>query len=1297
MIVFPYTHELERKIYESIAQAVEGRGGLLLGNYRVAPARVGALWWTPQGVSAFVFVESEGAICATEEGRWVSEGRWVHAIGSSFSPYYEAVRAHQQLGIWRKSCGLEATYPVCVVLLISGTEKVDMQQWKRCPDWCSVVKLSDLPNYVQDISTRPARVAPKEIDTLPQRLHLDRVSRSLTTKTYAPYEVADYFEMLEQLLRMPLEEAYKGLQDVLRQSVDQPLRGKSLQFGGLFAKIDYLSKEREVSHELFRAINHSRDRLRHYKRLSHEQLHRYWPYDFGAVCAFVAKIHGASEVPPQLRSHFPSGEGLSEEKREERGSTQYVALRLIVQKIDDVYAYCTDEAGEDRMVKYAPEWLSVRSLLSEGSRINVVARREKAEQHQISPELVIFEPDYLVDISAIAACFESYAHSASVYLLNKIKPMHVTSHILLGNLAGQLLDETIHDKRRSYGESIKRFFQSNALALATCEGLPKDFHQEVKRQAAYIKDALSSLEENVKELSYKDLTVEPSFFSEMLGIQGRMDALDMKRKVVIEQKSGKGGFPPNADPNVPKYQEKHYVQLLLYMALLHYNYDVSYDEMYAFLLYSKYAKGLLSLGRAPQLLKEAIEVRNEIVWCEYSYARGGICVLEQLTAERLNRLGANGTLWQRYQRPQIEAVLAPIGRASALERAYYLRLMTFVEAENLAAKVGHNMKENAGFASKWYDTLEEKHRVGSIFDDLRLTTEQNEEGEVKVLTLWMEGEQNVEVSDFRKGDIVMVYPYASKEEPDVRQTVVFRGSVASLENDCVRVELAYPQTNAEIFERLGGGRWAVEHDLYDSSFKQLYRSLHAFLSASQARRDLVLLQREPRCTAGREVVGEYGDFDNLVRRVKAADDLFLLIGPPGTGKTSFGMLNMVKEALYDPDANVLITSYTNRAVDEICSKLVEEEIDFLRIGSELSCDEDYHEHLLSKRLEGCVNVEEVKQLIEGSRVICGTTAALTSSIDLFGIKGFDLAIVDEASQILEPHLLGLLGAQYKGEEAIKKFVLIGDHKQLPAVVQQSVEESAVTEPELLEIGLTNCRNSLFERLLGRYKEDERLTFMLEKQGRMHEDICRYASGAFYEGRLKVVPLEHQKRELPRGEKTTDVYKQMLCAQRMFFVDCEAPKDEMSDKSNEAEAQVIADVAWAGYELMGNGFDAGKSIGVIVPYRNQIAAVRKALREKGQEDLAEISIDTVERYQGSQRDMIIYGFTVRHAHQLSFLAGNVLEEEGKAIDRKLNVALTRARLHMVMVGNRRLLEENDVFAELMDYCEKRGGFLAVKKN
>jgi superfamily I DNA and/or RNA helicase len=123
--------------------------------------------------------------------------------------------------------------------------------------------------------------------------------------------------------------------------------------------------------------------------------------------------------------------------------------------------------------------------------------------------------------------------------------------------------------------------------------------------------------------------------------------------------------------------------------------------------------------------------------------------------------------------------------------------------------------------------------------------------------------------------------------------------------------------------------------------------------------------------------------------------------------------------------------------------------------------------------------------------------------------------------------------------------------------------------------------------------------------------------------------------------------------------------------------MVADWAERIWKESPEAFDAHRTLGIITPYRSQIALIRKQLQRKGISALLDISVDTVERYQGSERDVIIYSFCVNHRYQLKFLP-NLTEENGTLIDRKLNVALTRARKRMIVIGVPELLKENPIY-------------------
>jgi len=255
----------------------------------------------------------------------------------------------------------------------------------------------------------------------------------------------------------------------------------------------------------------------------------------------------------------------------------------------------------------------------------------------------------------------------------------------------------------------------------------------------------------------------------------------------------------------------------------------------------------------------------------------------------------------------------------------------------------------------------------------------------------------------------------------------------------------------------------------------------------------------------------------------------------------------------------------------------------------------------------------------------------------------------------------------------------------------------IVEDETLEaIHLTSCANSLFERLILTERAAGRTDFIgtLHKQGRMHPDIADFANRRFYaKEQLECVPLAHQlEQTLPYHEVSEDETDDILKTHRMIFIPSKPCRQlNVSEKVNTEEAQIIADLLRRLHRQLGSDFNPQKSVGVIVPYRNQIAMIRKEIEKLGIPGLEEISIDTVERYQGSQRDIILYSFTIQSRYQLDFLTTNTFYEDGQPIDRKLNVAITRARKQLVLTGNEATLRQNPLFAELIDYIKEKGGY------
>ena len=654
-----------------------------------------------------------------------------------------------------------------------------------------------------------------------------------------------------------------------------------------------------------------------------------------------------------------------------------------------------------------------------------------------------------------------------------------------------------------------------------------------------------------------------------------------------------------------------------------------------------------------------------------------------------------------------------------MEKNYFYAVYNFITKELYTSKSGDvDYEGRTGAASLWLSTLAEKCEAGEIIYDLKIkenhaadehkagltftffqrekvgdalgnkitvdkTTRnnitENETSESK--TISSEAlETETFLPNFRQGDAIILYE-RNCDTDNVTNKMVFKGNIEYLTENEIGIRLRSTQQNPSVLP--AESLYAIEHDTMDTTFRSMYQGLYTYLSATQERRDLLLSQRPPRFDESLDslISCSKDDFTRVALKAKAAQDYFLLIGPPGTGKTSCALKKMVETFHADKDAQILLLSYTNRAVDEICKSLasIAPAVDFIRVGNELSCDEAYREHLIENELSSCNRRSEVYERIRNCRIIVGTVAAISGKPELFRLKHFDVAIIDEATQILEPHLLGILCARGEdGKNAIDKFVLIGDHKQLPAVVQQNAEQAAIYDESLLSIGLSNLKDSLFERLYRNCTAAcsssaiHRSYDMLCRQGRMHPEVALFANRAFYGGRLIPVGLPHQIED-----------SDTIC--RLAFYPSVPEKAGASAKINYSEARIVADLAVRIYEHHQSDFDESRTLGIITPYRSQIALIKKEIESVGIPALNRILVDTVERFQGSERDVIIYSFCVNYPYQLKFLS-NLTEEEGVLIDRKLNVALTRARKQMFITGVPELLERNPLYKSLLKLIE-----------
>ncbi|MGH2515187.1 MAG: DEAD/DEAH box helicase, partial [Ktedonobacterales bacterium] len=387
---------------------------------------------------------------------------------------------------------------------------------------------------------------------------------------------------------------------------------------------------------------------------------------------------------------------------------------------------------------------------------------------------------------------------------------------------------------------------------------------------------------------------------------------------------------------------------------------------------------------------------------------------------------------------------------------------------------------------------------------------------------------------------------------------------------------------------------------------------------------------------------------------------------------------------------VLIAAFTNQAVDNVLRRLLDDGCeDFVRLGHRLSIAPELRRYRLTTRarriagLEGNGDDEDdgpddgadltpdhVFHALRSAPLAAATTA--TWSAERFDAGGeatrFDLAIVDEASQLTVPALLGAL-------RFARRFVLVGDDRQLPPLV---VSEEAAAR---------GLKRSLFTALSERWVGQASVA--LRTQYRMHPVICEFPSHAFYGGALEA------------GGAARDTLLQLPAAppaplapvldpcHPLVFVNVPASESvpEPAGKASPAQARVVTTLVQA---LLAAGV-LPERIGVIAPYRAQVAAIRQRLSIRA---IGGVTVDTVDRFQGAERQIILFSFGGRvmetpYTRGMNFLAD----------PNRLNVALTRAQRKLILVGDRRALESIPLLRDLLTYCAGlyggRGGLLSAR--
>jgi DNA replication ATP-dependent helicase Dna2 len=907
------------------------------------------------------------------------------------------------------------------------------------------------------------------------------------------------------------------------------------------------------------------------------------------------------------------------------------------------------------------------------------------------PRAIVVEPDYLVDVTAVAECFREFGAVPEGHLLKKFLPFSSSSALLIGNIANFFLDELMHNPDTSFKTLFPKVFHLNPLALCL---IPDDELRKVMQAAQ--KHFINLLQVIQIDFKAQDIQpdkcyLEPTFYSSQHGLQGRLDVFfrDGNQSAIVELKSGKLFRPNSYGINA-----SHYIQTLLYDLIIRATFGKTADPA-NYMLYSALDDHRLRFApvvRAQQW--EALQVRNQLLAIEYRLIELGIKGENQPSLADQGQQLAGLLHPDRFPKAanffarDLQLFQNMFQQLSRLEKAYFTAFTGFIAREHKLAKTGvEEVDRLNGQASLWLNHFAGKQDSFDIISHLKIVDNQAR-GE-EPLIRFAKTESTNPLANFRAGDIAVLYPFAGPDESPLGNQL-FKCTIIEISNQEVVVRLRSRQFNDQLF--LEWPYWNLEHDLLDTSFVGLYRGLFDFANSPLEKRELLLGLTPPMVAEATPPLPQIAELTTeqqaIFESIIHSQDYFLLWGPPGTGKTSVMLKNLVGHWIDHTQENLLLLAYTNRAVDEICEAIESYHPSirghYLRIGSQYSTAVAYQDQLLSKLTDKITNRKELRDLIDSRRIVVATVASIAGKPELFELKTFHRVVIDEASQILEPALVGLL-------PKFKHFLLIGDHKQLPAVVAQDSELSTIEDPALKSIGLLDLRNSFFERLYKRcHTEGWDWAFaQLSHQGRMHRDIMEFPNRHFYEGNLKILPPTTQGHlqqinglsfltQHAKGE-----WEALLCNRRMLFVPTPVDQAGAAQKINRHEAVLVGDLVDAIHRLY-VAHDRKmhrRSIGVITPYRAQIAQIRQVLQARGYDDDL-ITIDTVERYQGGARDIIIISLSTNSLSQLQSLIS--LSDEG--VDRKLNVALTRAREQLILLGNPELLEGNAIYRELIGYCK-----------
>jgi len=690
-----------------------------------------------------------------------------------------------------------------------------------------------------------------------------------------------------------------------------------------------------------------------------------------------------------------------------------------------------------------------------------------------------------------------------------------------------------------------------------------------------------------------DAHVELKRFSATIGIQGRIDAVfrSDNRMDILELKTG------------ARIRDEDHAQLYIYRLLLSdlmRRWQRENDrEMTVTARLLSSSDGNHSPLRVSTHFHQVLDARNKLVATHYALGHESPHFryrYEGFDDETCRQCVS----WTRKRCGEMSNLLGDRPLAEETSKLAYFRKWTrLVERERWVAE--HDLMD-----------LLDDGRIESRRKNFRALTGLQFIADAPPFTFAIE----LNTSDLQEGDSVILHTGRISSSP------TFHGYIHSIDAQHVRISIPLRNLDTGLF---AAKSWIVDRLPSDVSAEASHTALFDYLKRgkwgdspliSPNSRDGALNSPESRAPS----LELNRSQREAVQKASGCSEFHLIWGPPGTGKT-----RVIPEIIRNIHGDVLLGAFTNTAVDKMLLALLEADpsVRFLRIGRAADSPE------LARRLDNPgeyfsddiaatqPTIRAIRRTMDGIRIIA-STAHRACTLPYLRHRQFEMTIVDEAAQLTEPLTLGLI-------LRARRFVLIGDDRQLPPVVRTS--------------GLAT---SMYERLKQEAEtaSSGALT-LLDTQYRMHPEIMEVSNRLFYGGRLHA-GVDEELRRSPEGPSVSFVPVQT------------ATVANPDSRRNESEAKVVSSLVQR-YKAL--PVDQPLTIGVVSPFRAQVALLRHLLTG------LDVTVDTVERFQGGERDIMILSLVRAKSSEFVF------------DERRFNVAITRARRKLVLVAHPELFRDS----------------------